>query len=816
MQVDDKDKRTSTVNQGGVYLPFNTASNAHAKQMRKQNALNTFKDKFLEASFLLANEFDISYSSIGLLFDKVIETGTFANSSSTDLPLDGKDAVDVEKNTNTNQNNSSLSLPLSIAGAQVTGNDRFIKKGGMLILVREISGTGHDIVEKYTNKGYRFSEPKFLSPMFSSKLGIERNEVAGLLKELRAFSKRGNKPVVQPNGTYIGLFAVKANDGSVKTSTGSTGNVNDDLDTLVYSFARHQIPAYRLPEISNVINLGIVREWLNSLSGKNLEYVRKRALEDSLKYAEAIQARERREQLKYTLGGHIYDDEPEEEEEDILGLGDLSPSEQIEISTFQSSFYVAIDAMCLALRNNISDLPNRAILSSEILEVPSSLDDSTDPAEMILFNTVLPPSTQGSTSLMYNDPLDQPQDVKPSSALVTGIPRYGDSFVNVPTFVFTPFSLFNRSQNSLLKGRYYKDFHREIRLELIRRYPPAGTHGEYQNVDLGDGVGTAKSGFSGPDDAGLSVQGVQGYNGRAGGRKSIVDFGPVLDKSRGLGKIWEKKENSEGRTELSSDGEEIDVIDIKAGRNGRPKSSESLSESQKRMAGFTPSAVQMQEIGNLDNGVSTLSNPAEAAFGAGYGGLGRRGSLQNQYGQDQQQPVNGVSFGASALAPTASIRQPPTAFGGARAIINNSNNQSPPGSADNAAYQIMLAAYNNGTAAGLPGYRGLQSQPSSLAGRGFQSSAAPPPTVPLPSVPATNPPMNSNPTTPIPGAASVEGGTGEAQAPASYTAARRPSQSSSVKPTATAARFRSDGWVNRAMREIEYNNTSSRVNNSAW
>ncbi|KAI3482531.1 hypothetical protein L1887_54836 [Cichorium endivia] len=128
---------------------------------------------------------------------------------------------------------SSINGPVpSIFGE---GNDQ--EEGAMLFLVRELPNSAAS-TERFRQMGYRMTETRFLAGVLADRVAVQKEEMEPLLDSLKVYAKRGTRPVVQPGGVYCGLFGVRA-------STSKEGG----LDVLVYNFARHQIPAYRLPDV---------------------------------------------------------------------------------------------------------------------------------------------------------------------------------------------------------------------------------------------------------------------------------------------------------------------------------------------------------------------------------------------------------------------------------------------------------------------------------------------------------------------------------------------------------------------------------------
>ncbi|KAI9606041.1 hypothetical protein H4Q26_004413 [Puccinia striiformis f. sp. tritici PST-130] len=264
--------------------------------------------------------------------------------------------------------------------------------GVMLFLVRELSGENQDTMENYLKRGYRFTETRWFSPVLADRAAIDKDESDGLLNQLKLYAKRGTKPCVRSGGIYVGFFAVRP---SISREGG--------IDTLVYQFARHQIPAYRLPDVEGITDE--MRSWIGTMAG--------------------------------------------------CRMSDLSAVCANEVDS-------TMDAMAANLKM-FPDLPQRSVLSAEIIDVPSSQDDSTQTASMIVFQATFPAPARHGEELpglaIQNEGAGafKPQDP-------------------VPTFVFVPHTLFSKTQTMMLRGNLARKFARECRAELSKRFPgPTGT-----------------------------------------------------------------------------------------------------------------------------------------------------------------------------------------------------------------------------------------------------------------------------------------------------------------------------------------------------
>ncbi|KIR73688.1 hypothetical protein CNBG_9583 [Cryptococcus deuterogattii R265] len=380
-----------------------------------------FRSRFIEASVLLAQQLDLSVESLGAMFDRVLTTGTRAP---TPEDKSGK-AVEEGKASMKGDDESSIhGITLRMHNSE----------GVMLFLVREI-GDGHpaawdnpsadksqlrsvDNVDSYTARGYRLAETRYFSKAMADHFGVSKQEMDVFLSACKTYAKRGTRPVVQSGGAYLGLFGVRP--------TGEKSN----LDVLVYNFARHQIPAYRLPDVSYPLT-STMKAWVRELSNCPMGEVLQRCNEA------VLQA---------------------EKSEDGMSLHSQVDEALYE---FQSALAVAIEALATALRC-WPTLHQIATLSPEILEIPASDNDDKPPAEMVVLEVILPAPDARLT------PVQSRASGVQAPSLASG--RHESDKPPAP-FVYTPFSLFTKSQAMLLRARAFQEFSKSTSMDLNKVYP---------------------------------------------------------------------------------------------------------------------------------------------------------------------------------------------------------------------------------------------------------------------------------------------------------------------------------------------------------
>lgn len=373
-----------------------------------------FRSRFVEACVLLAHQLDLSIESLGVMFDRVLTTG---------LREADKDKKGLDEKGATKGDDES-----SIHGITLHLNT---SEGVMLFIVRTIGngapaahdlpgadkqlGMSSDNIDSYLSRGYRLTETRFFSKTLADNMGVSKQEMDVFLSACKTYAKRGTRPVVQAGGAYLGLFGVRpASDGG--------------LDVLVYNFARHQIPAYRLPDVGYPLTPAMrtfVRECANLTMGELLA-----RCNDAVQEAEASD-----NESQVSLDETLYE--------------------------FQAAIAVAVEALTTALRC-WPDLQQTARLSPEILDLPTSESDDKVPAQMIMLEVVL-----GAPEARIT-----PVQSRASGVQAPGV-RSGrhDSDKPPPPFVYTPYILFTKSQAMLMRSRTCADYCRNTQADLARLYP---------------------------------------------------------------------------------------------------------------------------------------------------------------------------------------------------------------------------------------------------------------------------------------------------------------------------------------------------------
>ena len=397
-----------------------TRAAAARAEARKADELRAFKARFIEATYELAQELEISLEDVGVMFDQTLLTGT------------------VGVPTKTNQGEKQDEAEVAIV-------DR--EEGIMLVVVREL--TDDRSVAQYLEKGYRFAETKHFSGVFSDRVGVPRAEMDGFLSNCKTFAKRGTRPVVQPGGAYVGLFGIRP-----------TGQEACGIEILSYAFAKHQIPAYRLPDVVCPLAPD-ARNFLRSLSGLTIGEVLARCddeisqpVERSRRRSNSVRSRSSRQSKQWS------DDESDYEDES-------SP-----LLDFQIALSIAIEALGAAMVGPWPEINDLARLSPEILNVPSS--EGFEPAQLIVLEVVLPRTMHVEPSKETKGQMEMQQVGGPTDAQRS---TAGDP--PPAPFTFTPFSLFSSAQTMMIRGQGAESFSKDVIQQLCADYSvkvPANLH----------------------------------------------------------------------------------------------------------------------------------------------------------------------------------------------------------------------------------------------------------------------------------------------------------------------------------------------------
>ncbi|EIW67253.1 hypothetical protein TREMEDRAFT_12207, partial [Tremella mesenterica DSM 1558] len=368
-----------------------------------------FRRRFIEAAVLMAQSLDISVESLGFMLDRVLTTGQKANE-------------DKFKSAFGEEEKAVPGLSIKYQGSE----------GVLLFLVREIGDAppfsidskggdksfSTDNVDHYMQRGYRMADTHFFSKALADNLGVLKGEMDLFLSACKTYAKRGTKPVVQPGGIYASIFGVRP-------------TLDHQGDMVVYNFARHQIPAYRLPDVNYPMS-NRMAEWLHENRGIRMGELLYRCNAD-IQYMETHDS----------------------------GPGSIQTAEDEALYEFLTSLIVALEALSKGLRQ-WCDIGNIASFLPEVVKVPTSDTDDTMPSQLIIMHGILP-APNGQLTPIHS---------RLSGVQVPDLESGRDHTDKPPApFVYSPYTLFAKAQSMVMRDDSYVAFSQSIVDELRNIYP---------------------------------------------------------------------------------------------------------------------------------------------------------------------------------------------------------------------------------------------------------------------------------------------------------------------------------------------------------
>lgn len=452
--------------------------------MGSRAAIDEFRDKVVDGARRLADQLELPIDEVGILYDKILSTNT-QNNQGKHKTHNSRSQVSQRKGIFKRERKvmDSVSDEESVIesrAASVFGDSTQTEEGISIFLVRQVSQVQQN---SFAKRGYRFTEPRFLATVLADRHVVDKSLMDETLDSLQQYSTYGIKPLVQPGGVYAGLFGVRP----------STTTRQGGLDVLVYHFARHQIPAFRLPDVKSLTNEML--SFLRLLDQLPVEQAMRFCQQEAIRTAERNRAiismlmeqkndRIQREfeissrnngSISATSSKGIESDDWNESVRHVLGMR----NEAVSLQTFQSSLHSALTALLRCARV-YQDLATTARISANVLEVPSTLDDSSPPASIILVQAALSgdkkQGRRGSSSTLsgFLGPSRresrQGTGVLPSaedsnaSVIPTEMPQAGTPFV------FYPYTMFAKAQMMIFQGHTAEIFNGQVNTELTRKY----------------------------------------------------------------------------------------------------------------------------------------------------------------------------------------------------------------------------------------------------------------------------------------------------------------------------------------------------------
>ena len=172
------------------------------------------KHRILEAIVKLADGLGISVSDVGCLYDVILQSGTHSSPAEF-LPLSEHSDIygDIEGAFRLAQR---------------------MQRGYMLFFVRKLpvaKRLSDDWSRSYVPRGFRLSHSHRARDYLVESTGAPDDVVDKILMQSKEHYDKGTKAVVQPDSTYLGLFASRGTNGSSE-------------EVLVYEKAKHQVHSF--------------------------------------------------------------------------------------------------------------------------------------------------------------------------------------------------------------------------------------------------------------------------------------------------------------------------------------------------------------------------------------------------------------------------------------------------------------------------------------------------------------------------------------------------------------------------------------------
>lgn len=208
--------------------------------------LDLLKVRLLEAVAQLSVELGTSLSDIGIPFDDALEISTHKNEPGLLRSSAREDRLyhDVEGAIDSHIN---------------TGMVLFLVRGAPKPFTTDMTSRSQGRQSRVQSNAPHISTPRFVRRFRDTLANItgetgDLRDVDNILLGCREYAIRGLCPILEADKTYVSIFAERwSPDGST--------------EVLVYDFAKHQIPCYRL-DLSDF--LPHMRRWLRDMSNSTV------------------------------------------------------------------------------------------------------------------------------------------------------------------------------------------------------------------------------------------------------------------------------------------------------------------------------------------------------------------------------------------------------------------------------------------------------------------------------------------------------------------------------------------------------------------
>ncbi|RUS15252.1 hypothetical protein BC937DRAFT_92696 [Endogone sp. FLAS-F59071] len=224
----------------------------------KPNEEDHFVRRFIDVAQQLAGELKLCLFEMGILYDNVLNTGVIDNSKRS-------------RRNFLNFVNPRADGDGELQIAMVTdmrGGLQFRSKGQHLFLVQKLRRG--ESAQRFTQLGYRFSDPIFISDIMASKLSVPRDVMLGYFHDLWSYVTTGMemRPAMtaRSKGVYMGLLMVIQEK-----------NEKENLQIVVDKANRYSLPLVEImgedvPDSRPPLNI-FEREYIRGFFDKSLEEV---------------------------------------------------------------------------------------------------------------------------------------------------------------------------------------------------------------------------------------------------------------------------------------------------------------------------------------------------------------------------------------------------------------------------------------------------------------------------------------------------------------------------------------------------------------
>lgn len=229
-----------------------------------------FVQRFINAAQQLAGELKLCLFEIGILYDNVLNTGVIDKSKLSRR----KSLFNILNSWTGGDGESQIAMV-----TDMRGNLQFRSKGQHLFLVQKLRKG--ESTQRFTQHGYRFSDPIFISSIMASKLSVPRDVMLGYFHDLWSYVTTGieMRPAIasRRKGVFMGLLMVIRE----KSEKESLQIVVDKANR--YSLPLIEITGEDVPDSRPPLNT-FEREYISSLFEKSLEEVASETIEHRPKF----------------------------------------------------------------------------------------------------------------------------------------------------------------------------------------------------------------------------------------------------------------------------------------------------------------------------------------------------------------------------------------------------------------------------------------------------------------------------------------------------------------------------------------------------